>query len=217
VETRFGPDVAITPYTIGRYPGVSAEDQFTDALCNRLQIDWVAGQYLKATGNWMCRVHSLNANVSPTFPGGVEYTWNQASLSIAGAAWVNWEQVTITIDNQLKMVPTLDGTLSNRRILRDGYRLFRFSATADMPDNTEFSTFRAGTEQNFTITTQGLTISSGNVETLKIEVPNFRYTAFPIAVTGPHRITVNLQGRAVYNQNSGLAFIATVVNTRVSY
>lgn len=216
-QTRFGPDIAVTPWTIGRFAGVTREDQFTDCQLNRLQVEIVAGQYLRATGNWMARVHSGQANVSPTFVEAAEYTWNQASLSLNNAALIDWEQVTITIDNQLTMNPTLDGTLLNRRILRDGYRLIRVSAIADLPDLDEFDTFRAGSVQPLDITVEGTSISSGNVETLRFIIPSFRYSAFPVAVSGPGRVTVNLEGRAIYNQGSALAIQITVQNTRTNY
>ncbi len=216
-ETQFHSDIAITPFTIGKYVGVGNEFQYTDSLLNRLTLEIVAGQYMRGTANWMCRVSSLTAATSVTMVEATEYVWSQASLSLGGAANVNWEQVTITMDNALQQFATLDGTTSNRRVLRTNFRTFQLTATADVPDLSEFNTFRAGSLSTLDITTQGVTVSSGVIESFRIIVPQFRYATYPVAVGGPNRVTVGLSGRFVWHSGSAAAVQILVVNSRNGY
>ena len=217
-QVRYTDRIAIQPFTILKYAGVDTSDfQYTDSCLNRLAIDIVAGQYLRATANWVCRISSLVAQSSGTFVEAQEYTWNQASISVGGAAMTDWQSVTLTIDNGLEMVPTLDGTTVNRLILRNNFRQINLSGTADLPDLDEWKTFRAGSRTPVIITIEGTSIGSGNVETLKFDLPDFRYSAFPIGASGPTRVTVGFQGRAVYHPGSALAFMVTCINTRANY
>ena len=217
-QTLFGSAIGITPFTLLKYPGVGTSDmQFTDSCLNRLAIEIVAGQYLRATANWMCRISSLTAQSSGSFVEAAEYTWNQVSLSLGGAALTDWEALTFTIDNGLEFVPTLDGTTVNRLLLRNAFRQINIAGTADLPDLDEWNTFRAGSLTTLDATIEGTSISSGNVETLRFIVPAFRYSAFPISAPGPNRTTVGFEGRAVYHQGSGLAMQITVINTRTGY
>lgn len=217
-QVLFGPNIGIQPFTILKYPGVGTNDmQFTDSCLNRLAVEMVAGQYLRATANWMCRISSLSAQTSGSFVEAVEYTWNQVSLSLGGSALSDWEALTITIDNGLEMVPTLDGTTVNRLILRNAFRQINIAGTADLPDLTQWNTFRAGSQTALDVTIEGTSISSGNVETLRFIVPAFRYSAFPIGASGPTRTTVGFEGRAVYHGGSATALQITVINTRTNY
>lgn len=217
-HVRYTDRIGLQPFTILKYPGVGTEDfQFTDCCLNRLSIEIVAGQYLRETSNWICRVSSLTAQSSGTFVEAQEYTWNQASVSIGGVAMTDWESLTITIDNGMEMVPTLDGTTVNRLIVRNAFRQLNITGTADLPDLDDWKTFRAGSYTPLDVTIQAATISSGNVETLRFQIPQFRYNAFPIGASGPTRVTVGFEGRAVYHQGSGLAMMVTVINTRAHY
>ena len=219
--SRYGPDYALNPFTIGAGIGTDSEEfQFTDGQCNRLSLEFVAGQYMRGTANFMCRISSLAAAVTVTQPSGVEFTWNQASVSLRGAASVDYENVTITVDNNLTFLATLDGQTVNRRILRNGYRTIRISGTADMPDNNEYDQFRAGSEMALAIETVGATINATCTESnerLRIRVPAFRYSSYPVGVSGPNRISVGFEGRAVFHVGSALAMDITLVNTRTAY
>lgn len=216
-QTRFDENLFNVPWTIEKYAGVDEAHFYHDAQCARMTIEIAAAQYLRASANFMARTTSTAARTTPTFPSGVEWSWNQASISLASAAFVEWENVTLTMDNNPQFVAMLDGTKLYRRILRNGYRTFRITGTADLPNNDEYDRFRAGSEAALDITLKGLSISSGNIETLRVQIPSFRYTNYPIGISGQNRITVGFEGRAVYNPGSGYAAIFTVTNTRIAY
>lgn len=218
VQTGYATDVAVNPYTIEIYRGVDEAHWFHDACLNRLTLEIAPGQFGRGTATWLIRTHSAAAQSSGSFPGGDEFTWNQASVSLGGAASTIVEGVTFTFDNALEASPALDGTKVARRIQRNGFRTVRVSGTLDFPSNDEFDKFRAGTEQTLDVTLRsGVTVSSGYLESLRIEVPTFRYDAYPLGVSGPNRITVAFTGRGVYNTGSAAICRLTLVNTQAAY
>lgn len=217
VETRFDEQLALVPWTIEKYVSVGSAFQYTDSLVNRMSIELVAGQYLRSTVNWVARVASLMAKNTAAFPTGVEWAWNQVSLSLDAAAFTDWESFTLTMDNALAPVAVFDLTRNNKRLLRNGFRTFRITGTSDLPNGLQYDKFIAGSEMALDVTLKGLTISSGNIETLRIQAPNFRYSAWPVGISGPNRITVAFEGTLIYNTGSASSVLFTVINTAANF
>jgi hypothetical protein len=221
VTSAFTADFAINPYTIEIYRGVDEAHFYHDACANRMSMDISGGQFCRGSVDWICRTHSTAAKGTPTFPAGDEMTWNQASVSLGGAASTIFDNVTVTLDNALGAYAALDGTKVNRRIQRNGFRTLAVAGTVDFPNNDEFDKFRAGTEQRFELTLlTGVIVGSFAApiyETLNIIVPSLRYDSFPINVGGPSRLTVGFAGRGVYNTGSGHAMKITLINSHPTY
>jgi len=112
----------------------------------------------------------------------------------------------------LKLKIPLRGT-----IYRDAARTVDISAVFDFTDQTQFDKFISGTEQAFEITFEGAEIETGHNYTLKIEMPKVRYTAFPINIGGPGRITCSVSGKAKYSIADGYAIKITLINEETSY
>jgi len=127
------------------------------------------------------------------------------------------ESFTINLDNHLVGVPTLNATSVISRIYRDAARTVDISAVFDFTDQTQFDKFISGTEQAFEITFEGAEIETGHNYTLKIEMPKVRYTAFPINIGGPGRITCSVSGKAKYSIADGYAIKITLINEETSY
>jgi hypothetical protein len=222
VDTRFYDEIALVPWTIEKYAGADEAHFFHDCNAARFMLEITPGAYMRSSVGWIARTHSAATKSTPSFPSGLEYTWNQASISIAGAGNILWETMALTIDNALDGIPALDGTVVNRRILRNGFRNIRISGMMDFPNNNEFDKFRAGSEQPVIVTITGPTgalasCGSGNPDRLRIDIPAFRYATFPVAVTGPNRVTVAFDGRAVYHVASAASIRFTVTNTLAVY
>ena len=221
IQTEFDDNLSVQPWTIEEYKDGQRAHQYTDSLLSRLTLEIAGGQLLRGTGTYMARVSSEKAQTAPTYRTGVEVTWNQASVSLGGAGWPSFETLTFVFDNALEFVTTLDGTQSPRRIRRSGFRTCRVSGTIDLPVNSIsglFPDFRAGTERTLVVTVEGGTaISSGGFNRLKVDIPTFRYSAKRYNVTGPGRVTVGFDGRAVYNVGSAMLFLLSAQNSFTSY
>ena len=221
-QDRFDEHAALRPYTFQIFKGVSSSFQFTDGQINMLEINIAAGAIVKMTTGLICRTTSLmTKSTSVHYYNAKAFTWDQASFSLmvpssAAIAVKDFEEITISLNNALSGVNLLDGTKRRGKIQRDGYREVRASGTIDLPNLNEYATFIAQTERKLLMTLRKPTaMSSGYYETLTIDIPSFKYDAFPVNIGGPGRITVGFTGRGVYNSGSGNTMKITLVNTYV--
>ena len=219
VTTTFYSDIHLNPYTIEVYKGADLSYFYQDAVADKMTLDITGGQFGRGSVSWICRTTSTASASTPAFPGGDEFTWNQASVSLGGSGVTIFDNISFTINNAMTAIPALDGTKSPRRIQRNGFRTMTINGTVDFPDNTEYNKFRAGSAQalRVTLTSPVVVNSAGLCETLDIQVPTMWYDSFPVSVPGPNRITVAFVGRAKYNVGSALAWQITLVNTQAQY
>ena len=84
--------------------------------------------------------------------------------------------------------------------------------------DSDYDMFIAGSEYPLRITFTGPAISATptNNAVFDINMPSFRYTAYPTNVGGPGRISIPFQGRAMWNAGSGTACTITLVNTKTT-
>lgn len=217
-QDRFDANAALTPYTVQVYKGIEEAFQFTDGQANTLEINVAAGAVVKMTTGLICRTTSLMTKSTTSYFNAKAFTWDQASFSLAGTKIEDFEEITISLNNALAGVNLLDGTKRRGKIQRDGYREVRVSGTIDLPDLDEYDIFIAQTERRLLMTLKKPTaISSGYYETLTVDVPSFRYEAFPVNIGGPGRVTAGFTGRGVYNSGSSTAMLITLVNTKAAY
>ena len=220
-QTEFDNDFSVTPHTIESYRDGQLAHQYLDACMNRLTVEFRGGQLLGGTATFMARTSSGKAATAPTYRTETDFTGNQASVSLGGVGWPHFEVLTLTFDNALEYVATLDGSDSPRRIKRGGLRTVRIGGTIDIPVTSAggmWADFRAGTERQLIVTAEGGTsISSGVFNRMKIDVPTFRYSTWPVGVTGPGRVTVGFAGRAVYNAGSGMLCLLSAQNSWALY
>lgn len=217
-QTRFDENAALNPYTFQIYRGVEEAFQFTDGQVNTLEVNIAAGAVVKMSAGVICRTSSLMAKTPTSHFGAKAFTWDQSSFSIAGIAIKDFEEVTISLNNALAGIVLLDGTKRRGRVQRDGYREIRVSGTIDLPNLNEYDQFIAQTERRLVTSVQKPSaISAGHYEKLTIDIPSFRYEAFPVSIGGPGRVTVGFAGRGVYNVGSKTTMSITLVNTKSAY
>lgn len=209
--------VAVPPFTLEVYRDTGESWVFTDAVVNALNMEVTNGAIVKATASMLCRVSSLNTKTTPSFPEGRPWTWDAVSLSIGGAAANDTETLVISIENNLEGIATLSTERLHNRYLRTGHRLFSITGTADFPVQSEYIEFRQQNQRPLVMTATGDTITSSQSNVLKIDVPQFRYTAFPVGMAGPGRIQVSFEGSPKFHAASLTAIDVTLTNTRESY
>lgn len=214
--TDFDDKTALPPYTLEVYRDNGLAWQFTDAVVNALNFEITGGTIMKATASVLARVSSLATKSAPSYPAGNPYLWSAASFSVAGAAFSDLEECTLTIENNIEGVTFLDNTKRHGKYKRTGYRNFAFSGTMDFATQSQYSVFRSSAEQAMVLTFTGDAIGA-SFNTLKFDMPSVRYETFPVAMGGPGRITIGFDGKAKYNTGSAQAINVTLVNTRGSY
>jgi len=222
-QDRFDGNAALTPYGFQIYRGVEQAFQLTDGQINTLEINIAAGAVVKMNVGIISRTTSLMQAGTASYFNADAFTWDQASFSLTAAGSTaavvsDFEEITISLNNALSGIVLLDGTKRRGRIQRDGYREVRVSGTIDLPDLDEYDIFMAQTERKLLTTlTKPTAMSSGYYENIVIDIPSFRYEAFPINVGGPGRITVGFTGRGIYNSGSACTMKITLVNTKSAY
>lgn len=217
-QSNFSSDAALPPYTLQVFRDVGSSWQFTDSMVNALSFEIGANGFVKATASIIARTSSLMNPTVAAFPTGDPWSWDAASVSIAGIANASIETLTIKMENSIEGVVTLDGTKSWSRMLRNGFRTFGISGTFDFNSQSEYNIFRAQTEQRFLVNLKGeTTVGSGYTDNLLFDLPSVRYTSFDGGISGPNRLTASFDGAGKFDTTSSYAFKATLTNTKNNY
>jgi len=196
----------------------SSADLMYDMVGDKLALSIANGELLKAKLTVLGGKHTQRATVALTQPDTSRaWTWDVASIAIAGAANADIMDMNITIDNASENRYTLNGTKTPAKTKRGGNRMIGVEGTMLFDNKTEYQNFLNYTEQNFKATLTGGTISSGYTDTLVVEVPTMMYEEFKPNAGGPGQIEVGFKGSAIYNANSGHAAKFTLTNTHAAY
>lgn len=213
----FSTNCALPPFTLQIYRDNGSAWQFTDAIVNQLAIEISGGAMVKATASMLCRVSSLMTKTSPSFPAGNPFNWSQASLSLAGTANGDFENFVFTINNNIEGVTVLDNTRLHGKYLRAGYRESVFNGNVDFASQTEYNKFRVGSEQAIKLTVTGDTTATSYNNLLVIDIPQGKYSSYPVNISGAGRMSIGVDGIAKYNTTSAYAVRFTLTNTRTTY
>ncbi len=209
---------ALPPFSMEIYRGSGNAWQFQDMIINALAIEITGGAIVRATASVLCRVSSLAAAATPAFDTDAPWTWDAASISIAGAANAELENITLTIDNQIEGVTLCNATKLHAKYKRTGFRSFGVSGNIDFSNQTEYGMFRASTQQRMVVHLKGETdASSGYPESLTLDIPQLRYTSFPVNMGGPGRISVGFEGNPKWDTSSSYSIRPTLINSRSAY
>ena len=215
-QTDFCAKCALPPFTLQVYRDEGSAWEFTDAIVHTLVLEIAGGGIVKGTASILSRISSLMTKTTPTFPSGDPWTWDATSISIGGTANADIENITITIENPIEGIMILDANKYHGKYKRTGFRNAKISGTMDFASQTEYNIFRAQTEQRYLATIKGATLpASANV--LVLDMPDTRYTTFPINIGGPGRISIGYEGACKYDTTSSYAIRPTLTNTRAAY
>jgi hypothetical protein len=208
----------------------SMYSQFADAQSADLffdlqfgQLDFVVSQGQFTRGRLQCiggnRVATGvgSANIVPdASDAGRLFPWNVASISYAGNALQTMSDVTVSLNENLEGLYTINGSLAPFKYTRNGFREITVNGTFYMNDRSMLNNFVTGTQGRLLITLISTiaAIQSGYYNTLTIDVPQMKLTAFKPAVSGPGEVSVPFTGRGVIDPTSNYALQFTLLNSR---
>lgn len=215
-QVDFDTLTALPPYTVELYRGVGLSWQLTDTVFNKVSLEFSAGKLIRATFGAMARVSSLMTKSTPTFVAGNAWTWNVASISLAGAAVNNMSDITVTLDQQIEGISILDATRQRGRFLRTGFQQVRATGTMIFDNQSHYANFYSGSEMPLSIYLAGPG-DAGSYNTLLVDVPNFRFAEHPVAIDGPGRLNISFAADGKFNETSNYAIQFSLVNTRAAY
>lgn len=222
VTSDFDNLAAVPPMTIEVYRDSGSAQLFSDMLCNQLVFEMAHGAIVKGTASMIGANRAKATKTTPSYLPGSDYTFNQGSFSWQGSndgALSELQNLTVTLNNQLTAVGTLNGSKKPSRIKRSGFRTVEIAGTMLFENDNELDHFLAGAQQQIiaTLTGQIIDTSSNYSAQFKMDFPSFRYTEYPVNVSGPGLLAVGFSGKAKYNADSATMATFTLVNTLVSY
>ncbi len=209
------------PYTIySQFADAMSADLFYDCQFSQLELTVSAGQFTRGRATvvggarYPTGIGSLNVMPDPADAGRL-WPWNVASISLGGAGVSNFSDITVSINENIEPLTTINGTLSPYKYTRGGFREVTVSGTMYMSDRTQLNDFVAGTLKRLLVfAANSLTsIQSGFYNSMLIDIPQLKITAFKPPVTGPGEVSVNFQARGVIDPTSSYAFQLTLTNT----
>jgi len=200
----------------------------TTTLLNDTGKTWVEdaliGKYIRMTsGDCQDQIRKITDNdaTSVTFapamsaaPAEDKYEiWNEDNLI---------ETLSFTLSNGLIGVPLLNNTKRIAKIVGDAFRSGTIAPTLHVEDKTNWETyFKGWTTRPWLVLFRGvaLTGATGYYNELQFHLPKVLFTAYPLSVAGPGRLTVGATGKIKYDSTAAHQYLAKVVlfNTKVSY
>ena len=188
---------------------------FYDLVGTRLEFTISEGGFLLARTAYVGGKFSAVASQSLTAENTRRWPWNTTSLSLGGSANANFRNLTIVHDEALEELFTLDGTLTTNRVKRRNPRTIRVNGTLVFENPTEFDNFMNETTQAFVLTLQNtaVAIQSGYYNTLKIDIPQFKWLQFNPPVSGPGPVEVSFTGKGEYKATSATMVQYTLQNS----
>lgn len=215
LKSEFADGVTVQPWTLEVNRNISSgSHRYAGALLNRLTLALAPNQDLRATAEWIARTRSVIDASAPSFPGSSTnpFTFDTASVQIAGAANTRLEAFQMVIDNQLEGILALNNSNEIARIRAQGPQMIRISGTLDFVNNAEELDFVNQTERAMIIT-----MTRAQSFAIHIEVPRFVYDAFPMGQAGRGRNTVGFTGMARYLASSLAAVRVQLTTTKSNF
>lgn len=220
-QTDFDVNCAKVPVTVLKNLDVGSAMQFSDLNANTFELSVANGEFLNVTVGFVGGHFQQIAKVTPSFPAGKRWTWDQSSIRTTPSSLdinSNLVSLTFTQTENIEAQHTLVGSSWPNRIKRTGFRTTEISGTLKFETQAEYQAFLAQEEKVLRLTMRGnVEISSGYYNEILCAIPLFRYTEFKPQAGGPGTIEVSFSGKGVYSTSGAHAMSLTLTNTQVSY
>lgn len=169
----------------------------------------IAGGVRAATG-----IGSLDINTGATDRRTL-YPWNVASISYGGSAVQNYSDITVSVQENIEPLYTINGTLAPFKYTRSAFRQVVVSGNFYLTDRTMLNNFQASTKARLLVTCINTlaAIQSGYYNTLVIDVPQLKISAFKPATSGPGEVQVPFTARGELDPSSSYAIKFTLTTT----
>jgi len=212
-SSEFSDRAATQPLTFEVYRDVGSAHVYYDCIGNDLSINIANGQLLTMETNIVGAGFSRKASSTPVFPTGKPFLWDQFSGSYNGAAIVDLQDLTVTINNNVEAVHTLTGSKSPYRIKRTAQQMVEISGTFIFASHSYQQAFEAQAENsmvfNFT--------NAISPHSFKMDFSKVRFKTFEANMAGTELVTATFNAGAMFDTSSDRACTFTLVNTHTYY
>ncbi|WP_035430862.1 phage tail tube protein [Bacillus sp. UNC322MFChir4.1] len=218
LQSNFSNVCALPSYTLEVNRDLEQAFQYAGAVVNELTLNFgTDNKIMQGSASILARKLALITKTVPSLEATNPFLWNQATITLDGTVNKDVTTIEFGISNELEARGSLDGTREVSRILRNGVRTFPVKFSAELQNMTDYNKFRAQNEVPLKIELVGGVISGANNYKLTVEIPKFRFAAYPINVDGAGSLIAQVDGSAKYDQTSTFAMKITLVNSKASY
>ncbi len=213
------PLCAEQPVTYYKDLDISADPQvFSDLAGTLLEMTIANGELLKTKVGFVGGKRTTQSSVAFTADVGKKFPWDVSSVQLGGAANSVITQLSISVDNGLEAMHTMDNTKNPSRVKRANRRVVSVAGTLKFDDAGELDNFIIEAEQAMIIHMANATeIQSGFPEQLTITLPRLVFDEFPADANAPGQLEVSFSATAEYHAGSGTAIQVVLINSLASY
>ena len=217
----FSSSLVKAPFTYYKqFSDSNSAELFYDCQFGQLDLIFSAGQFAKgrvavAGGSRLTNGIGSLAVLPAAGDVVILHPWNVASISVGGTAAQNFSDITVSLNENIAPLYTINGSLNPFKFTRTAFREVTVAGTLYLNDRSALNDFVASTLRRLLITTVSTrsAIQSGYFDTMIIDVPQMKYTAVPLNVTGPGEVSVSFTGRGTLDPTSNYVLQITLQNT----
>lgn len=219
--TDYSATLIQQPFSIYKqFTDSQSAELFFDCQFGQLEMTFSQGQLLRgrATVSGGSRVATGAGSMAlplDTTDLSLGMLWDATSISYGGTGVGVYSDLTISLNESIEPVYTLNGTLAPYKFTRSGFREVTVNGTMYFADRNVLNDFVAGTQKRLIVNAQArkTEIQSGYYATLTIDVPQLKITQFKPGVSGPGEVSVSFTGRGVLDPSSAYTIKYTLINT----
>lgn len=207
----------------------SVYKQFSDANSGELFYDAQFGQmeFTYSTGAFTRgRVTIVGGTRTPTGIGSMNvlpdvgdvarlFPWNVCSVSYAGVGLSNFSEITVSLNENIAALNTLNGTLAPFKFTRTAPRQVSVNGTFYMSDRLFLNNFVNGVVGRLIVTAMNTraAIQSGYYHQFSVDIPQAKITVFKPSAGGPGEVAVPFTMRGTIDPTSAYAIQATLTTS----
>lgn len=210
--TDFDDFCANQPTTVYKYMQTGSAQQFYNMTGNMLELSIAHSELAMAKVGFIGGNYQQIANVAATYPTGKKFGWDVCSVTLGGSNIDYIRNLTVTMEENLEAVHTVNGSKYPWAIKRTDFRTIAVGGTLRFKDQTEYQAFLAQSEREMEI--NFMNVSS---EVIRITLPTMLWNELKPVAGGPGAVEVSVSGKAKYSVNSAVSMQVTLVNTLGAY
>lgn len=206
------------PFTIYKYLETGSAFLFSNMNASAFEINVTNGELFKSKLSVVGGGFTQIANTTPSYPDDKVFTWDTASVSFAGTANADIEDLTVALDEATEAMHTLNNAKTPSHTKHTGFRTLAVNGTIKFNDQVEYQQFISQSERQLLIHFEGITaVQSGYNESLTIDIPKMRYDDFKPSASGPGEVTVGFTARGKYSVDSATLIEITHASGQATY
>lgn len=209
------------PYSIySQFSGVDSAELYFDTQFSQIEFAFAQGQLMRAratvvggrrvatgVGSLALALHNADAQAN--------WLWDTTSISYAGSALGEMSEITVSLNESIEPLYTLNNQLTPYKYTRTGFREVTVNGTIYFTGRDQYNDFINGTKRRLVITSRNVRteIQSGFYPTLEVDIPQLKLTQFKPAIGGAGEVAVQFTGRAILDATSNYSAQFTLTNT----